>query len=160
MQINKPPKGFLKNPIHFLALGFGSGLSPIMPGTCGTIAAIPIYLMICYLPTTYYLTIFIIMTIAGFWLCGVTSKHLKTYDHPSIVWDEIVGYLLTMFAIPVAWNWIIIGFVLFRVFDIWKPWPIGWMDKHIRNGIGIVVDDLMAAIYAWILLQFIVWSCG
>ena len=155
-----PNSELLKNPWHFLSLGFGSGLLPFMPGTWGTVAAIPVYLIICWLPTNYYLLIVALATIFGFWLCGHTARALETHDHPSIVWDEIVGYLLTMTAVPIKWNWIVLGFILFRIFDIWKPWPIKWVDNRIRNGIGIVLDDLLAGVYAWLLLHFIILSCG
>ena len=150
----------MKRIIHLLAFGFGSGLSPIMPGTCGTIAAIPIYLLLANLPLLYYSIILAIMILVGFWLCGLTAHDLKIKDPPSVVWDEIVGYLLTMIAVPVYWLWIILGFILFRIFDIWKPWPISWINDHIDGGFGIVVDDLVAAVFAAIILQAIIFFCG
>jgi phosphatidylglycerophosphatase A len=145
----------MKKLIHFFALGFGSGLSPIMPGTCGTIIAIPVYLLIRNLFLPYYLLIVAIMTIIGFWLCDVTARDMGIHDPPSVVWDEIVGYLLTMTAAPIGWAWIITGFVLFRVFDIWKPWPISWVNENVDGGFGIVADDLLAAIFAGVVLQLI-----
>ena len=150
----------MKKLIHFLAFGFGSGLCPIMPGTCGTIVAIPIYLLLGNLPLLYYLLILTIMIIIGFWLCGVTARDLGVKDPPSVVWDEIVGFLLTMIAVPMNWLWIIIGFVLFRAFDIIKPWPISWVNKNITGGFGIVVDDLLAGICAAVILQLIIYTCG
>ena len=149
-----------KKLIHFFAFGFGSGLCPIMPGTCGTIAAIPIYLLMANLPLLYYSLILIIMIIFGFWVCGITAKDLGIQDPPSVVWDEFVGFLLTMIAVPIHWLWIVLGFVLFRVFDILKPWPIVWIDKNLKNGFGIVTDDLLAGLYAAIALQLIIYACG
>jgi phosphatidylglycerophosphatase A len=146
--------------IHFFAFGFGSGLCLIMPGTCGTIVAIPIYLLLANLPLFYYLLILIIMIIVGFWLCGVTARDLGIHDPPSVVWDEIVGFLLTMIAVSMNWLWILIGFVLFRAFDIIKPWPISWVNKHVTSGFGIVLDDLLAGICAAVILQLIIYTCG
>ena len=100
------------------------------------------------------------MIIIGFWLCGVTARDLGVKDPPSVVWDEIVGFLLTMIAVPMNWLWIIIGFVLFRAFDIIKPWPISWVNKNITGGFGIVVDDLLAGICAAVILQLIIYTCG
>lgn len=147
------PKTLWKNPIHFIAFGFGSGASPVAPGTCGTVAAIPIYLLIQNLPLLQYGVIVLVASLIGIWLCDVTEKAVGVHDHPGIVWDEICGYGLTMFAAPKGWLWIILGFLLFRLFDIWKPWPIGWIDKHVDGGLGVMVDDLLAAVYAWIVLQ-------
>lgn len=157
---NAIPSNFLKKPIYLLATGFGSGLAPIMPGTCGTIVAIPIYLLLNLFPPTYYLIILAIMIAVGFWICNVVEHKTGIHDNPSIVWDEIVGFLLTMAFIPSRWCLIVIGFVLFRIFDIWKPWPINWVNSHVKGGFGIVIDDLLAAIYAGILLQFIFRVCG
>jgi len=144
-----------KNPIHFLAFGFGAGLSPIMPGTMGTLVAIPMYLVLRLLPVTGYVVACALITLIGFWLCHVTAKDLKVHDHPGIVWDEIAGFLWTMLLAPKAWWWIIIGFGLFRFFDIIKPWPIRWIDQRVKGGVGIMLDDLLAAVGAWVILQLI-----
>ncbi len=143
------------NPIHFIAFGFGSGLAPIMPGTFGTLVGIPIFILMHGLSLNLYLAITIILTLFGFWVCDRSAKDLGIHDYPGIVWDEIVGYLWTMTAIPFTWYWIILGFIAFRFFDILKPWPIGWLDRHVMGGVGIMVDDLLAAFYAWILLRII-----
>lgn len=145
-----------KNPIHFLAAGFGSGLLPKMPGTWGTVAAVPIYLLLAKLSFPIYLLILLIIFLAGIWLCDVTAKDWGLHDHPVIVWDEIAGYLLTMLAVPNEWTWIAVGFILFRVFDIWKPWPIKWLDQKIKGGLGIMLDDMAAAFFSWIILQLLV----
>lgn len=149
------PRSVWRNPIHFLAYGFGSGAIPVASGTFGTLAAIPIYYLMQNLSLPYYLIILLIITGVGIALCHITARDLGVHDHPGIVWDEIAGYLLTMVAAPQGWLWIWLGFALFRVFDIWKPWPIRWLDKYVQGGLGIMVDDLLAAVYAWVLLQLI-----
>jgi phosphatidylglycerophosphatase A len=155
---NVLPTGLtFSNPIHFLAIGFGSGASPIAPGTMGTLVAIPIYLLLQLVSPPIYTLILMAMIIVGFWICDVADKAAGVHDHPSIVWDEIVGYLLTMWAVPANWMWVILGFLLFRLFDIWKPWPIRWINDSVGGGIGVVVDDLMAAVYAWIALHIVLW---
>jgi phosphatidylglycerophosphatase A len=147
----------IKNPIHLLAFGFGSGLSPVAPGTFGTLAAIPIYLaLVNSVNSLIYLLVVIVFSLFGFWLCGKTAKDIGVHDHPGIVWDEIVGYLITMYLIPLSWVWIIVGFALFRVFDILKPWPIRFLDEKVEGGIGIMLDDILAGIFAGVALQIIV----
>lgn len=145
-----------RNPIHFITFGFGTGLLPKMPGTWGTVAAIPIYLIIMDFPLWLYGIITLAVIIFSVIACDITERDLGVHDYPGIVLDEIAGYLLTMFSAPLGWFWIIAGFLLFRIFDIWKPWPIGWVDRKVSGGFGTVVDDLLAAVYAWIVLQGIV----
>lgn len=149
-------RSVFRNPIHFLAFGFGSGLLPKMPGTYGTVAAIPLYLLLVHLSLTWYVVATLLLIAFAIYASHVTARDLGVHDYPGIVIDEIVGYLLTMVAIPFGWFWIVSGFVLFRVFDIWKPWPIRWLDRHVSGGLGIVVDDLLAAVYAWVVLQIMV----
>ncbi len=146
-------KTVLTNPVHFLAFGLGSGLAPKAPGTFGTLAAIPFYLLMQSLSLPVYLLILMVATLVGIWLCDKSSKDLGVHDHPGIVWDEFCGFWLTMIAAPAGWLWVLIGFVLFRVFDIFKPWPIRWLDKHVHGGLGIMVDDLLAGGFAFICLQ-------
>lgn len=141
--------------IHFLATGFGAGLSPFAPGTMGTLVAIPLYLLLQWLPLSIYAIVTIFAFLIGIWLCEKTSLSLKTHDHPSIVWDEMVGFWITMFAIPCSIFTVLLGFLLFRGFDIQKPWPISWVDKNIQGGFGIMLDDMLAAIYANLLLHMI-----
>ena len=150
-----PKNSVWKNPVHFLAFGFGSGLSPKAPGTMGTIAAVPLYLLLQPLSLPVYLSIVAVACLIGFWLCGKTSKDLGVHDHPGIVWDEFCGFWITMIAAPTGWLWILIGFVLFRIFDIWKPWPISWLDKKVHGGFGIMIDDLIAGAFALVCLQLI-----
>ncbi|MGD8593623.1 MAG: phosphatidylglycerophosphatase A [Gammaproteobacteria bacterium] len=151
------PSTIIKNPIHLLAFGFGSGLSPVAPGTFGTLAAIPIYLaLVNSVDSVIYLLVVILLSLLGFWLCGKTAKDLGVHDHPGIVWDEIVGFLITMYLVPLSWVWIMVGFALFRAFDILKPWPIRSLDQKVEGGIGIMLDDIVAGIFAWVLLQIII----
>ena len=141
------------NPIYWLAIGLGSGLVPKAPGTAGTVAAIPLYLLMNELLVWQYIAVVVLAFVAGIWICGVAAQQLGVHDDPSIVWDEIVGYLITMIAAPSGWMWIIIGFVLFRVFDIAKPWPIRTIDKRVSGGMGIMLDDVLAGVFALAVIQ-------
>ena len=139
----------LKNPLHFLALGFGSGLAPKAPGTFGTLAALPlVYLCSVYLPFSFYLLLTVLFSIVGIWICGKTADDMQVHDDSSIVWDEVVGMLITMIAVPLNWQTLLVGFVLFRFFDIVKPWPISYLDKHVHGGFGIMADDILAGVFA------------
>jgi phosphatidylglycerophosphatase A len=154
------PASVWRNPIHFLAFGFGSGALPWAPGTFGTLVAIPLFLLLAPLPLWAYLSLVAVLTVLGVWLCQVTSRDLGVHDHAGIVWDEIVGYLITMIAIPATWPWLVTGFVLFRLFDIIKPWPIGWADHHVHGGLGIMLDDVLAAVYAGLIMQLLLHTVG
>lgn len=146
-----------RNPLYFLAFGFGVGTMPFMPGTFGTLIAIPIYFAFSELSLPVYASFVIIFAVLGIWLCDVTAKAIGEHDYPGIVWDEIVGFLITMFAAPKGWLWIAIGFALFRLFDIWKPWPIRALDEKVKGGLGIMLDDWIAGIFAAVILQVIAW---
>jgi len=150
---NSAPPSVWRNPIHFLAFGFGSGAAPYAPGTFGTLAAVPIYFLLLPLSPWAYLAVVLAITLVGIWLCHVTSRDLGVHDHAGIVWDEIAGYLIAMIAAPSGWQWVVAGFVLFRIFDIIKPWPIGWVDRRVHGGLGIMLDDVLAAVFAWVILQ-------
>lgn len=151
-RINPKFSQLLKNPVHFLAFGFGSGLAPKGPGTAGTVVALLLWPLLAPLPLYAYIGVVIAVSLLGFYLCGKTARDMGVHDHPGIVWDEIAGYWLTMTALPTSWPWALAGFVLFRVFDIWKPWPISWLDRQVHGGIGIMVDDLLAGLFAWAIL--------
>ena len=138
----------LRHPVDLLALGFGSGLAPRAPGTAGTLVAIPLYLLLQPLALHIYLPLVAILFLVGIPICAHTARRLGVHDHPGIVWDEIVGYLVTMALAPSGWLWVGLGFVLFRLFDILKPWPIQWFDSRVGGGFGIMVDDLLAGIAA------------
>ncbi len=141
-------KRILSNPVHCLAFGFGSGLAPKAPGTFGTLAAVPLFLLLSYLSFSEYLFVVIFASIVGIYFCGKTAKDLRVHDHPGIVWDEFAGFWITMIAVPVSWWSVLLGFALFRLFDIWKPWPIKWVDQHVHGGLGIMLDDVLAGLLA------------
>jgi phosphatidylglycerophosphatase A len=149
------PPGFWKHPAHLPALGFGTGYVPRLPGTAGTLVGVLFYLFMQPLHVTVYLLVTSVLFLAGIWLCGKTSRDLGVHDHSAIVWDEMVGYLVTMIMAPAGWLWMVTGFILFRLFDIWKPWPIAWADRHAKGGLGVMLDDLIAGIYALAILQII-----
>ena len=139
----------LLNPVHFLALGFGSGLAAKMPGTFGTLAALPLVVLLShYASFSVYLAVTILVSIVGIWICGKTAKDMGVHDDSSIVWDEVAGMLITMLAVPLSWQTLLAGFVLFRFFDILKPWPISYLDKHVHGGFGIMIDDVLAGAFA------------
>lgn len=147
----------LKQPVQFLALGFGSGLAPKAPGTFGTLAAIPVFLLLTMLmptPLSYGVAV-VVMSIAGIYICGKAADDVGVHDHPAIVWDEFVGFFITMFMVPISWQSILVGFILFRIFDILKPWPISYIDKKMTGGLGIMFDDVLAGIFALIIMQLI-----
>ncbi len=139
----------LLNPIHFLALGFGSGLAPKAPGTFGTLAAVPLVVLLgLFTPLYVYLGVTLLVCVLGVYLCGVTARDMQVHDDSSIVWDEIAGLLITMIAVPISWQSVLVGFLLFRLFDIAKPWPIGFIDKRLHGGLGIMLDDIIAGLMA------------
>lgn len=147
----------LTNPYHLLAFGFGSGLSPVAPGTVGTLAAIPLYLLIALLPTWTQVLLIIVGFVIGIYVCARTSEDLGVHDHSGIVWDEFVGFWLTMliatlFKLDVNITLLLAGFVCFRFYDIIKPWPIAWVDSKVTGGLGIMLDDVLAAVYAGLTL--------
>lgn len=146
------PASVWRNPIHFLAFGFGSGAIPKAPGTWGTLAAVPFVLIWQQLPLAGYLLVLVLATLLGIWLCDRTARDMGVHDHGGIVWDEFVGMWLTMLLAPPGWLWLLAGFVLFRLFDIWKPWPIGWVDRRVGGGFGIMLDDILAGLMALLVL--------
>ncbi|POZ52576.1 phosphatidylglycerophosphatase A family protein [Methylovulum psychrotolerans] len=151
--INKlTPKQILTDPVLFLAFGFGSGLARKAPGTFGTVAAIPLYCMFAQTELLLYSILTLLVTGVGVWLCGVAADKLGEHDFGGIVWDEIAGYLITLWLVPFSWAAVFWGFVLFRIFDIAKPWPIRWIDRHVHGGLGIMLDDVLAGVFAGILL--------
>jgi len=150
------PASLLKDPLHLLSLGFGSGLLPKAPGTFGTLVAIPLYLLlVLYASESIYIIATSSGLILGFFLCERTTRVLGVQDHPGIVWDEIIGFLITMlFIIPDPIS-ILLGFVLFRIFDILKPWPISVIDSRIKGGVGVMLDDVLAGGFALVCMHLI-----
>ena len=151
--MNKAPASVWRNPVHFLAFGLGSGAAPWAPGTFGTLAAVPLWYLMAQTSLPVYLLLTLVAFVIGIWLCGRTSRDLGVHDHGGIVWDEFVGYWITMIAVPVDWIWAVLGFILFRLFDILKPWPIGPVDRKVHGGLGIMLDDVLAGIMAALVLQ-------
>ena len=145
------PKQILSDPVLFLAFGFGSGLAKKAPGTLGTLAAVPVYWLFAQTNIFVYSLLTVAVTITGIWICGIAAEKLGEHDFGGIVWDEIAGYLITMWLVPFTWQAMVIGFLLFRVFDIIKPWPIKWVDQRVGGGFGIMLDDVLAGVLAGIL---------
>lgn len=144
-----------RRPHHWIAYGFGSGLVPWAPGTFGTLAAVPLYLLMAPLPLVWYLGILVVMFLVGLWACGKTARELNAHDPNAIVWDEFLGYLLAMTAAPQGWEWVLLGFVLFRFFDILKPWPILAIERRVRGGFGVILDDLIAGVMAMAVMHLV-----
>ncbi len=138
----------LSDPVLFLAFGFGSGLAARAPGTFGTLAAIPLYWLLVQGMSWIYITATLLVCLAGIGICGTAAKRLGVHDHSGIVWDEIAGYLITMAWTPFSWQAVITGFLLFRFFDILKPWPISYIDTFVEGGLGIMLDDVLAGLAA------------
>lgn len=150
----------LKDPVLLLAFGMGSGLMPRAPGTAGTLAAIPLYLWFSQYPWPVYLLLVLAVSVSGMWICQQASARLGVHDHPGIVWDEVAGFLVTMIPATSSWIWVVAGFLLFRLFDIWKPWPISWADRTLRGGLGIMLDDLLAGAMAAGVLAIVIGLVG
>jgi len=149
------PASLLKQPVHFLALGFGSGLSPVAPGTFGTLVAVPLAFVLLHLPLAVAWAIAVGTVIAGIPITGESARRLGIHDHSGIVWDEIAAFLLLVLLLPPGWGWLGAGFLAFRFFDIVKPWPIRDLDHRLLGGLGIMLDDIVAAGYSGVLLRLI-----
>ncbi|MGL4249332.1 MAG: phosphatidylglycerophosphatase A family protein [Aeromonas sp.] len=145
----------MRNPLHLLAVGFGSGLSPKAPGTMGTIAAIPLYLLVSGLPTPWFIALLLLGFLLGIHICQSATNAIGMPDHGAIVWDEMIGFGVTMIAAPAGWQWVLTGFALFRLFDVLKLWPISWFDRRIHGGFGIMLDDLIAGLFALFCMQLL-----
>lgn len=147
----------MTDPVHFLAFGFGSGLAPKAPGTAGSVAGILVAWAFLPLPMTLRLAVGVLIALVGIWICGESARRIGVHDHPGIVWDEIAGIYLTLLVVPAQITWWLAAFGLFRLFDIWKPWPIRDLDHRLGGGLGIMLDDLAAALYALLLLASYGW---
>jgi phosphatidylglycerophosphatase A len=141
-------KFLLAHPAHFFALGFGSGLAPKAPGTFGTLVAFPLFWLIGNYAFSAQLMIITALFLFGIYVCEKTGKNLGVSDHGAIVWDEIVAMMLVLTFAQLHWLICLFAFLLFRLFDIWKPFPINYFDAKLKNGFGVMFDDLLAAIYA------------
>lgn len=140
----------------FLALGFGSGLAPFAPGTAGTLAAVPLAWVLKELPLTAYLGLLVLFLVLGAWVCGRVGSRIGVTDHGALVWDEFVGYWLAVAFVPRQWTWLLAGFVVFRLLDILKPWPIRALERRVPGGWGVMLDDVLAGVLTVILL----WLAG
>ena len=153
--LRRPTPRHLAEPVHLLALGFGSGLAPFAPGTFGSLVGLAIALAVAPLGTLALAALTLAVTVAGFWICGESARRLGVHDHPAIVWDEVAGMMITMLAVPPQWWGAPLAFVLFRLFDIAKPWPIREIDHGMRGGAGIMLDDVVAGIMAAVVLMLV-----
>ncbi|EKD44859.1 MAG: hypothetical protein ACD_70C00203G0002 [uncultured bacterium] len=153
-KVPSPPHSIWTNPIHFIACGFGIGSFPFFPGTLATLAAIPFtIIMLSHLTIILYFIVCAVLFFVGVYCCGVTNRDFKTDDHPTACFDEIATFPIVMAGVPCTWYFLLIGFLLFRFFDIVKPFPICWIDQNIHGGIGVMLDDLLAAIFSLVILQ-------
>lgn len=144
---------WLLDPGHCLALGFGAGLAPRAPGTFGTLAGLPLALALLWLPWPWQAVCLAGLFLLGVWVCGRTARALGVPDHGAIVWDEIVGIGIALAGLPLDWRLALAGFLLFRLLDILKPWPIGWLDRRVHGGFGIMLDDALAGAVTALLLH-------
>ncbi|MBW2038391.1 MAG: phosphatidylglycerophosphatase A [Deltaproteobacteria bacterium] len=139
--------------IILLATWGGVGFCPLAPGTAGTAAAVPLFLLLSLLPLTVYLPLLLCIALLACWLAGKAELIFQQQDSRDIVVDEVVGFLVTMTSFPPSWSYILAGFVLFRVFDILKPPPIRFLERRVKGGYGVVLDDVLAGIYAHVVLH-------
>ena len=149
---SSPTRLVFTNPAAFLAFGLGSGLSPWAPGTLGTLVAVPFAVMLKALSPAVYWAVLLAVFLLGIYLCDATARRLGQHDPGGIVWDEMVAYWLTVAFVPLHWAWLLAAFILFRVFDILKPWPIRRVENRFGGGLGIMLDDVVAALYAMLIL--------
>lgn len=137
----------------WIACGFGSGLAPVAQGTFGSLAALLPWLLLRHLSLPLYGLVIVLGFALGVWACNVAGRALGVDDHRSIVWDEFIGQWIALIpALLAPWWGVIAGFALFRLFDVWKPWPIGWLDRRLKGGLGVMVDDVVAGVFAAIVL--------
>ena len=144
-------RAVLAHPAGWIAVGFGTGLSPVAPGTVGSAAATLVWLLLRELDPLWVIVVIALAAIVGVWASNVVIARLRIDDPGSIVWDEFVGQWITLLPLlvwPMPDVWIVLGFGLFRLFDIWKPWPIRWADTHIKGGLGVMADDILAGAFA------------
>ena len=139
---------FWKYPLHALAIGFGTGLSPAAPGTAGSLLGLAAVWFLSPFGVAWYASITVVLGVAGVYVCGLTARDYGAEDPGFIVLDEIVGIMVTMYLLPTTWGWLLAGFILFRIFDIWKPFPVRQVDENLPGGAGIMADDVLAGLYA------------
>lgn len=153
-------RALLASPAGWLACGFGSGLAPVAQGTFGSLAAILPWLLLRQYALPINLLVIAVGFVIGVWACDIAGRILGVDDHRSLVWDEFIGQWIALLpALLAPWWTIVIGFALFRLFDVWKPWPIRWLDRHLKGGLGVMIDDVIAGVFAaivlWVILRLI-----
>jgi phosphatidylglycerophosphatase A len=150
-------RALLSSPAGWLACGFGSGLTPVAQGTFGSLAALLPWLMLRHLSMPFYLAVLVIGFAIGVWACDIAGRALGVDDHRSLVWDEFIGQWIALLPLMITallptygatWWMLLAGFALFRLFDVWKPWPIRWFDQRVKGGMGVMIDDVIAGIFA------------
>lgn len=151
--MNPEPRKIFSDLRYFLAFGLGSGLAPKAPGTAGSLLALALFFPLQALGTLAYLGVLIATLVVGVFICDQVARELHMEDPAGIVIDEFVGLWISLLLLPGGWYWALVGFCLFRLFDIAKPWPVGWLDKHVKGGAGIMLDDVAAGVYAFGVLQ-------
>ena len=150
------PHSIWTNPIHYIACGFGIGCIPIIPGTFATVAGIGLSLILAQLNLVSICVVLLILNILGIWLCGKTNRDFGCKDHPAACYDEIVTFPICMIGIPMTARYIFIAFILFRILDIFKPQPIRFIDKNVTGGLGVMLDDFVAALITLSCMHFLV----
>lgn len=149
-------RALLATPAGWLACGFGSGLAPVAQGTFGSLAALLPWLLLRQLTWPVYLAVLLVSFVVGVWACERAGRALGVDDHRSLVWDEFVGLWIALLPALIApWWSVLAGFALFRLFDVWKPWPIRWLDRHLKGGLGVMVDDVVAGVFAALVLALL-----
>ncbi|HET7330996.1 phosphatidylglycerophosphatase A [Dyella sp.] len=153
-------RALLATPAGWLACGFGSGLAPVAQGTFGSLAAILPWLLLRQYSLSLNLAVIVIGFAVGIWACDIAGRALRVDDHRSLVWDEFIGQWIALLpALLASWWAIVLGFALFRLFDVWKPWPIRYLDRHLKGGLGVMADDVIAGIFAAVVLKLVLtWS--
>lgn len=147
----------LRHPAGWIASGFGVGFAPVAAGTFGTLAALVPWWWLRELPLPYYALVLIAAFALGIWAAQWVIRTTHIEDPSVVVWDEFVGVWIALAAAPRGWIWLLAGFALFRLFDIWKPWPVRWADRELHGGLGAMLDDALAGLLALLVLQLAAW---
>jgi len=147
-------RALLSHPAGWIATAMGAGLAPRAPGTVGSLVALlPWWFLLQSLSPGWYAVVLVAGFVLGVWACGVACRRLGVHDHGALVWDEVIGMWIALIAAPAHWGWMVAGFALFRLFDIWKPWPVRVADRRVHGGFGVMLDDVIAGVYALVVLQ-------
>lgn len=152
MTISPDARFVFSRPDHAIAFGFGAGLSPFAPGTVGTLLGYPLFFGLHLLTFWGFWAAVAALFVVGVWCCDRTGRALGVHDHGGMVWDEVVAFVAILYFTPVSPGWLIAAFFIFRVFDVWKPFPIRYFDHALRHGFGVMFDDALAAIYSILLI--------